>query len=247
MRKRLLVGVLAATLVAAPLACSSSVTVTSGSTSGSGGLPSGAAATGPTTSSSSVAVTTATGPSSSTSGPGGGSASTSSAGGFGGAFSVTSTASTGGAGGAPVCGPPAPMCNAPGQCGSVVPLVQVPSEPLPSTGGVVADGTYILTELTEYTGPGGASGPTGTQITETLVLANGEYQVSGVVGVMGSPPMPEYSGGTFTTMAAAFTIEPACPTTSAPEPNDYSASATQFRLVTSSGNVTDEGVYSRIQ
>jgi len=74
--------------------------------------------------------------------------------------------------------PDSAMADALGTCkvepdiGSTIMEMQVATAmPTPQGGGALVDGTYKLTALTKYTGAGGASGPTGTTLSETSYLA----------------------------------------------------------------------------
>src|SRR5262245_8267289 len=96
---------------------SSSASSGQGGTGGTGGASSSATAS----SSSSVSASSATASSSS-----------------------ASSASTGGADGGPTCDPPAPECNAPEQCGTLVLIMQVATDAPPALGGgSIPDGTYL--------------------------------------------------------------------------------------------------------
>ena len=54
------------------------------------------------------------------------------------------------------------------QIGKVVAEVRIPAPPPKPAGGIVRSGTYVLTEMTEYTGAGGATGLTGHERAFTL-------------------------------------------------------------------------------
>jgi hypothetical protein len=55
----------------------------------------------------------------------------------------------------------------------------VPSTMPSGAGGLIADGTYVVTDVTKYTGVGGHSGPGTFRVTETAMIA-GEATVAGV-------------------------------------------------------------------
>jgi len=58
--------------------------------------------------------------------------------------------------------------------------------PTPS-GGTIANGTYVLTELVAFTGPGGATGPGASGLHETLAIQGGTIEgVSVEIGVASS-------------------------------------------------------------
>jgi hypothetical protein len=81
--------------------------------------------------------------------------------------------------------------------------------PVPQGGGPIADGTYKLTALTKYTGPGGMTGPTGAAGSETSYLAAGLSHL--VTTVDGSPNYEVY---TVMTSGTAVVITRTCPTRS---------------------------------
>jgi hypothetical protein len=139
------------------------------------------------------------------------------------------------------------MCNAPGQCGSPIAEEQVPSEALPTNGGPIAAGTYVLSALTIYTGPGGASGPVaGSPVAaETLVLANGTFAVS-VVFTANMQTMDFYEAGTYSTVGTTVTFDETCPMSAAGMPSDYSATPSQIRFVAMLNGQSNESVYDKI-
>jgi hypothetical protein len=68
--------------------------------------------------------------------------------------------------------PDAPVvCNGPEDLATPVSIEEVPSAPPVPEGGVIADGTYVLTSAKKYTGPGGAAGPTGKTTSLTIRFA----------------------------------------------------------------------------
>jgi hypothetical protein len=49
----------------------------------------------------------------------------------------------------------------------------VPSDMPTAAGGLIADGTYTVTDVTKYTGVGGKSGPGTYKVTETIMITGG--------------------------------------------------------------------------
>ncbi len=56
-------------------------------------------------------------------------------------------------------------------CGAKVNVTQVAQTPPPASGGTVVPGTYVMTDVSIYTGTGGATGPTGQWSIETQYLS----------------------------------------------------------------------------
>lgn len=59
--------------------------------------------------------------------------------------------------------------------GPSVPLQRVAASPPAASGGIVAPGRYVLTAVDVFTGPAGASGPTGDALARRCVLATTTY------------------------------------------------------------------------
>jgi hypothetical protein len=66
-------------------------------------------------------------------------------------------------------------CNAL-QSASPVPVIQVASSQPPPVGGSIVDGSYRMTSVVDYTGDGGATGPTGEMWGLTLEIAGSDWQ-----------------------------------------------------------------------
>jgi hypothetical protein len=64
-------------------------------------------------------------------------------------------------------------CNALTQMGAPVAIEAVPAAPPQPRGGALADGSYVVTRATLYTGVGGAAGATSNSIAVTIRIANG--------------------------------------------------------------------------
>lgn len=123
-------------------------------------------------------------------------------------------------------GDTAGACNALANVADVVTTQQV-AEALPSLkGGSVAEGTYVVTAVTAYTGPGGATGPkTGTTMQQTMRLAAGAFDIVRVQ----NGGAEKRSSGAYSTSGSAFTLGGTCPTTSS-VPVEYDATGTTLRI-----------------
>jgi hypothetical protein len=77
-------------------------------------------------------------------------------------------------------------CNAL-QSASPVPVIQVASSQPPPLGGSIVDGAYRMTSVVDYTGDGGATGPTGEMWGLTLGIAGSEWQFDEIYA---SPAQP---------------------------------------------------------
>lgn len=69
-----------------------------------------------------------------------------------------------------------PSCNSLVNVAADVPIIAAPSAPPPATGGAIADGTYVVTRATVYTGIGGAAGPTGKSVKMTVTVAGANVE-----------------------------------------------------------------------
>ncbi|RLB63503.1 MAG: hypothetical protein DRI90_06705, partial [Deltaproteobacteria bacterium] len=69
-------------------------------------------------------------------------------------------------------------CNALSNDAPEVDIVQVAENQPTATGGKFKDGLYHLTEVLQYTGPGGDTGPTGGKQQETVTYYGPEVQVA---------------------------------------------------------------------
>jgi uncharacterized repeat protein (TIGR02543 family) len=107
----------------------------------------------------------------------------------------------------------------PGQCndvpnvGPAVPLMNVASDPPPYKGGPIIPGTYVMVAASTFTGPGGASGPTGDTVQETFVYFGSPISgpIEGVISVDGAADV-SFSGmltqSSLTTLAIDYTCGP---------------------------------------
>jgi hypothetical protein len=69
-------------------------------------------------------------------------------------------------------------CNDVAVGGAVVETVAVPAVLPTFAGGTIADGTYDLVTMEEYSGVGGKSGKTGGTLRETIVVSGGVWQAA---------------------------------------------------------------------
>lgn len=118
-------------------------------------------------------------------------------------------------------------CNMVDNVADVVTTTRV-AEALPTLpGGTVADGTYVVTAVTEYTGTGGATGPVaGDTMKQTMRLAAGKFEI---VRVQKTNP-EKRSAGDFKTSGTTFTMTGACPTASGDVPVNYEATGTTLKI-----------------
>ncbi len=61
-------------------------------------------------------------------------------------------------------------CNNVVNLGTLVPVTRIAAAAAPQTGGTLVDGTYKVMNASIFTGVGGAAGPTGEQLQQTLVI-----------------------------------------------------------------------------
>lgn len=90
-------------------------------------------------------------------------------------------------------------CGAGANLAKAVDAQQVASAPPGAMGGTIADGTYVLTDATLYTGPGGATGSLGLTLQQTWGFAGTAYHL---VTKDGTTMKETAKGGTFTSVTA---------------------------------------------
>jgi hypothetical protein len=112
------------------------------------------------------------------------------------------------------------VCNTLVNSGQPVTAMQVASDPPAAQGGTPANGTYLLTSETIYTGAGGATGPSGTQRI-TIQIQGSTVQVSKNT----SPPTSTYD---LTTTGTTYTAAGECPPQVGGLMGSYTATATTF-------------------
>jgi hypothetical protein len=115
------------------------------------------------------------------------------------------------------------VCNTLVNEGQPVTPVQVASAPPAFAGGTVADGTYVLTGQTIYTGDGGATGPTTPTQRITIQLQGSTFQVS----KDSDPPTSTYA---FAPTGATYVATGECPPLLGDLAGSYTATATTFTV-----------------
>jgi hypothetical protein len=108
-----------------------------------------------------------------------------------------------------------------------------------ASGGSIADGTYVLTAVTAFTGPGGATGDTGVMASAVLVIAGTTMQQVGRINGQES----RYTT-TITTSGTRVSTMDTCPAPMA-DAHPYTATSTELRIYDSSSDVTVEQKYAR--
>ena len=116
---------------------------------------------------------------------------------------------------------------------------KVAANPPVATGGSIADGTYVLTALTEFTGPGGATGGTGVTASVVLAIAGTTMQEVGRTNGQDT----RYTT-TITTSGATMSTMDTCPAPMT-DGNLYTATPTELRIYDSSSEVPVEQTYTR--
>ncbi len=123
-----------------------------------------------------------------------------------------------------------PTSDAATACTSIAPGATVTSEnvatdsPIPA-GGTVTDGTYTLTAIRAYTGPGGASG-TGTRMLSGAVRFTGSaYEL-----VLVERGTADGSSGTFTTSGTQVMLTRTCPPSTTTPSLPYDVAPGRFDL-----------------
>lgn len=118
-------------------------------------------------------------------------------------------------------------CNTLDNVGDTVTTTRV-AEALPTlTGGTLAEGTYVVTAVTEYTGTGGASGTVaGDTMKQTMRLAAGKFEI---VRMQKTNP-EKRSAGDYKTSGTTFTMTGTCPSASGDVPVNYEATGTTLKI-----------------
>lgn len=89
-------------------------------------------------------------------------------------------------------------CASVPSCGKKVNVTRVAQTPPVAAGGTVVPGTYVMTDLTIFTGTGGATGATGQWFNETQYLSlagDGGAGAEGGAGNTGEAGAPDDDGG----------------------------------------------------
>ncbi len=118
-------------------------------------------------------------------------------------------------------------CNGIGATGATIMEQRVASAAPTPTGGNIADGAYVVTSMTVYTGVGGATGPTGLILRSESVNSAGDF----VYAESDGTTVSVRSGGTYVTAGADITIAFTCPAGDPDAPfTQFDADATEFVL-----------------
>jgi hypothetical protein len=123
-------------------------------------------------------------------------------------------------------------CNAPTECGPVVPVVAVTHAAPAATGGTIVSGLYFLTAVNWYTSaiPDASAGT----IQETSLLTSSMVSVRAFSDGNEAPPVR----GTYTTSGTAVTWMYSCPSTSE-QTQSYTATATTFTVYEQPSGTSD--------
>jgi hypothetical protein len=97
---------------------------------------------------------------------------------------------------------------------AVVPEQNTATAPPTPQGGAIPDGTYFVTAATLYTGPGGATGPTGKTYQFTSQVSGDGTAYDSVDAISGGTPV--VAVGTIAISGARITVTQICPTTTMP-------------------------------
>ena len=123
-------------------------------------------------------------------------------------------------------------CGTSANVGRAIDGQQVAMAAPTATGGTIADGTYTLTDITLYTGSGGATGPAGLTLTQTWGFSGGSYRL---VSLDGTTMTETRKGGTVMNVSAtALHLVQTCPDSDFAS-YEFSATATTLTLFTDEG------------
>lgn len=114
-------------------------------------------------------------------------------------------------------------CNTVQNGASSVTVQQVASASPAAAGGAIGDGTYYVTAVVVFTGDGGAAGPRGDTVKETVVVHGSAFQA--VAESLGTVTR---FNGTFAIDGGSITNTHTCPTTSVDTLTSFTASATSI-------------------
>jgi hypothetical protein len=122
-------------------------------------------------------------------------------------------------------------CNTVANVGTVIQQTYVATAPVTGDGGVLVEGTYVLTAAAAYTGTDGGSGPTGTTFQDTAVLDDaGAYQrVVSIVNDAGLDGSPIHQNGSFVLNGSSIQVTQTCPPGSQPF-TSYDSDGTKFHV-----------------
>ncbi len=127
-------------------------------------------------------------------------------------------------------------CGFGANVGSDVDVQQMASTAPTPTGGTIADGTYVLTSGTLYTGAGGATGPLGLTLKQTWHFAGTAYSH---VSYDNSSMTETRQGGTYMVIAGTFDLHllQSCPDADV-QADQYTATTTTLTLYSTDASGT---------
>jgi hypothetical protein len=137
-----------------------------------------------------------------------------------------------------------PPPNDPGACntltndGQALVETQSASAPPAPTGGTIADGHYVLTGYTLYTGAGGTTGPLTHTLRCTVTISNSGTTLVVVMSGDGNPD--EHTVWTQKTNGTALTHAQSCPNTGQIDPATYTATPSELTWYFASGSSQTE-------
>ena len=149
---------------------------------------------------------------------------------------------TGGAGATGTGGTIATDCNSVVNGAPTVSLAAVAQNPPAPTGGMIPNGTYYLTQMTQYTGPGGSTVPTTVEtIQQTIVISSSSstgaaLQLNATASAQNLTIAGEMNG-TITISGTTLTATMTCTTVATSgvgQAESYSIEGSQFLLYSGS-------------
>lgn len=147
-------------------------------------------------------------------------------------------------------------CNNLLSCGSKIFIVEVAQDPPSGQGGVVVDGTYVLTDFRDYTGADGGSGQQNAYIIETMSFVTGSSDAGSADGATSqtmvwednassnSNTSPSTTSGVADFTGANFTITHTCPNSSVIA-GTFTASSSQLILFVPEGSGIGQLTYTK--
>ena len=122
------------------------------------------------------------------------------------------------------------VCNDLVNAGQTIDRIGVVGDPPIAQGGVVADGTYSLTDYSVYVGAGGLGGPTGLTAKASIRIAAGRFDERYEFGGSGNPSTRSTSSA-YSATGATFAANELCPTTTAGKQLQYTSNDPVLVLV----------------
>jgi hypothetical protein len=120
---------------------------------------------------------------------------------------------------------------------------QVAQDPPPPAGGAIADGHYVLTGYTIYTGQGGAAGTLTDAVRLAVTISASGTKLLVVMSEDGNPD--EHTAWTQGTNGTALTHTQDCPATGQVDPGTYTAGPNELTWYFASGGRTEAWTLTR--